>query len=36
MRETFQLINEYPFTTFLIAIFLLVVIDMIADIFKRK
>lgn len=36
MREFFELLNEYPWTSIFIGFFILAVIDGVANIFKRN
>ena len=36
MREFFEVINEYPFTSFFLGIFIIVIIEMIVDRYKNK
>ncbi len=36
MRELFQLINEYPGTSFALAFFIYTILEVIVSAFKRK
>lgn len=36
MREFFEVISEYPFTSFFLGIFIIAIIEMIVDRYKNK